>query len=166
MRGWSRIEFCNKKMKVWIFALFLQNPFPEGNTLFKFYFASWNWKQISCKSYSLKGTAFKSKSKSKLDLWMLFGGPNLKTRPECLLPIPPVGPGPPAGPHCLFQRPSWPEVALRLINTLGTAHPSWEHSRSPELLYSSRSPGKRGPSRLRSLKQGLGALRQGHGNRR
>ena len=31
--------------------------------------------------------AFKVKSKSKLDLLMLFGGPNQKTRPECLLPI-------------------------------------------------------------------------------
>ena len=29
-----------KKMKVLIFALFLQNPFPEGNTLSKFHFAS------------------------------------------------------------------------------------------------------------------------------
>ena len=103
LSGFGRNSLCGvgavanfeEKMKVWIFELFLQNPFPEGNTLFKFHFASWNWKQISCKNYSLKGLAFKWKSKSKLDLWMPSGGPNPKTRQECLLPIPPVGPGAP-----------------------------------------------------------------------
>ena len=46
--GFGRNSLCGvgavanfaKTMKVWIFALFLQNPFPEGNTLFKFHFAS------------------------------------------------------------------------------------------------------------------------------
>ena len=46
--GFGRNSLCGvgaaanfaKKMKVWIFVFFLQNPFPEGNHIFKFHFAS------------------------------------------------------------------------------------------------------------------------------
>ena len=46
--GFGRNSLCGvgavanfaKKMKVYISALFSQNPSPEGNTFFKFHFAS------------------------------------------------------------------------------------------------------------------------------
>ena len=46
--GFGRNSLCGvgaaanfaRKIKVLIFVFFLQNPFPEGNTIFKFHFAS------------------------------------------------------------------------------------------------------------------------------
>ena len=58
-------------------GVFFQVPLCESKSKSRFL----------AKNYSLQEMAFKWKSKSKLDLLMPFGGPNPKTRPECLLHI-------------------------------------------------------------------------------